>query len=687
MKNELDIDELVNQANLGSVDAMLDLADIYHEAPDYEKSFFWTKKAADEGNTTAIFNVAVMYRDGQGVNQDDNEYFIYMKQAAEASDADADAMYELSRCYDFGTGTQKDDEASFYWKKKSASLGDVDAMYNLALAYKDGIGTNINDTQFFYWMTKSAEAGDTDAIFGLGLAYELGHGTDVNIEKAVYWYKQGAAKGETSSIYNLAICYLKGKGVEKDLKEFFKLTTLAAENDDVSAMFNLALASYHAEGTEKDLVNSFEWMKKSAEKGHKSAINLLSSFYEKGIGTDKDENKYFEWLKKSVDEGEKENLVRLALAYQYGIGTDVDVDKFLLLSKLAVEKGLSKAFILLGVGHLQQRLNIGKEVFKEVYGKLDDFYNVVQETKRSHIVQNDIDTSFKIAHFTSLNALHSMLPIDRDEIRNKPNRLRLYNISYMNDPAEGRRLLEVNNNDGKLLSRFFEDISTNDGHHVIKWSDQELSIYAGSFTLSIDRLDLWRAYGNDGDGYCIVTPISAFDSHDDKESYSIIQHALRDVEHAEDVALPKNHVYPKLYMVQYTIDEAKKTLKLIRPNLKELDELKKKYKDIKYDINSMVRAIVSDILYLYKNDEYKTECEARIISAFDISADILNIDDNTPPRIYVTTNDFLFKEGSSIIVGPKVDKKTDAKLNLKYRLARNNFNLSTNISESVVKYR
>ena len=146
-------------------------------------------------------------------------------------------------------------------------------------------------------------------------------------------------------------------------------------------------------------------------------------------------------------------------------------------------------------------------------------------------------------------------------------------------------------------------------------------------------------------------------------------------------------VPPTLYEVRYTKQAAVETLRKLREPLLALKKEVNALQEGNELLKSLVRAVLSDILYLYKHDEYKTEEEARMIVALDISASVLKQDDRIPPRIYVETEPFLFEhEGSSLIIGPGVQHKIPAELDLKYRLAAHSFLGRTSVRQSAAEY-
>lgn len=63
------IEELIIKAESGDVEAQFGLATEYWEKVDYEQAFFWCKKAAEQGNTSAQNNIGFMYECGYGVKK------------------------------------------------------------------------------------------------------------------------------------------------------------------------------------------------------------------------------------------------------------------------------------------------------------------------------------------------------------------------------------------------------------------------------------------------------------------------------------------------------------------------------------------------------------------------------------------------------------------------------------------
>ena len=54
-------------AELGNVEAMAEMADVYRKVRKLDQAFEWEEKAANQGRAQSMYNLSVHYRDGLGV--------------------------------------------------------------------------------------------------------------------------------------------------------------------------------------------------------------------------------------------------------------------------------------------------------------------------------------------------------------------------------------------------------------------------------------------------------------------------------------------------------------------------------------------------------------------------------------------------------------------------------------------
>ncbi len=339
--------------------------------------------------------------------------------------------------------------------------------------------------------------------------------------------------------------------------------------------------------------------------------------------------------------------------------------------------------------------------FSAFVHSLENLLNTVLKIKEKHLLRIDDDSWTEVAHFTKYEALKSMLPVDQAKPSER-NCLRLYNIIYMNDPLEGRRLIEYDKN--KKMNLLSDTFQTDDAHHKIHSLGKELGVYISSLTLRSDKLYLWRAYGNDGNGYCIITPKSGF-----KQELTTPMLGLGRGNETKErglaplmrqaLGIPRadHEVPPTLYKVFYEDNDVQKTLEALTEPLKDVKKqceqltgtIGLRGDDRRDSLHALIKVILSEITFLYKHSEYAEEQEVRIIHPFAFSKEEngLHLDEQVPSRIYAKTAPFLFKEGSRIIIGPKVKEKVEAEHELKYRLAKNGFLETAKVINSEIRYR
>jgi TPR repeat protein len=145
-----------------------------------------------------------------------------------AEQGNADAQFNLGRCYAEGQGVAKDLAAAATLYQKAAEQGNATAQLTLASCYDLGTGVAKDLTAVVKWYRKAAEQGVSEAQAFLGFRYQEGQGVAKDSVEAVRWYRRGAEQGNDRAQLGLSMCYREGDGVVKNEIESYKWLLLAA---------------------------------------------------------------------------------------------------------------------------------------------------------------------------------------------------------------------------------------------------------------------------------------------------------------------------------------------------------------------------------------------------------------------------------------------------------------------------
>jgi TPR repeat protein len=132
-----------------------------YQRQDYAEALRWFRKAADQGNADAQFNIGMMYENGEGVTQDYAEALRWYQKAADQENADA--QNHIGLIYVNGWGVAQDYAEAGRWFRKAADQGNATAQYNLGLLYAGGKLGSRYKREGRLWMQKSAAGGNEDA--------------------------------------------------------------------------------------------------------------------------------------------------------------------------------------------------------------------------------------------------------------------------------------------------------------------------------------------------------------------------------------------------------------------------------------------------------------------------------------------------------------------------------------------
>ena len=153
-----------------------------------EESIVYFKKVANDLNnekrSDAMFNIALIYDNGFGVQTDKTRALYYYEAASQLSNKYA--LFNLGWMYFNGENVNKDVIRAFDLYKLASDFGHPRAMYNLANMYFSGTGT-VKDMKMSYKMfLKSKMNGISESEFYLKKISEILKPVELNLLNAEF---------------------------------------------------------------------------------------------------------------------------------------------------------------------------------------------------------------------------------------------------------------------------------------------------------------------------------------------------------------------------------------------------------------------------------------------------------------------------------------------------------------------
>jgi TPR repeat protein len=159
----------------------------------------------DQDNADAQVNLGWMYKQGRGVEQDNEQAVLWHRKAAEQG-------YR-------GVAPVIESDGYEPWKQKVHEQNLTGEYAIGRFLYATGQGAVPDKTQAVGWFQKAAEQRVAYAQVGLGEMYATGRGVARDDVEAVSWFRKAAEQGNGDGQYNLAVMYENGWGVVQDRAE------------------------------------------------------------------------------------------------------------------------------------------------------------------------------------------------------------------------------------------------------------------------------------------------------------------------------------------------------------------------------------------------------------------------------------------------------------------------------------
>lgn len=127
----------------------------------------------------------------------------YQEYLKSAENGNTEAMNEIAMLYAQGMGVERSNKMAFNWFLKSALKGNGIAEFNVGMAYEQGLGVEQDINEAIKWYEKSADKGTTKAQINLAYLYVGNNGIRPDVNMAIKYIEMYADKASLTAFRHL----------------------------------------------------------------------------------------------------------------------------------------------------------------------------------------------------------------------------------------------------------------------------------------------------------------------------------------------------------------------------------------------------------------------------------------------------------------------------------------------------
>lgn len=263
------------------------------------------------------------------------EYEEAVKLLEEASSLGSGNAYaDLSDCYYYGNGVEKNYKKSFEYAEKAAEYSIGSAFYRLGELYLNGQYVNQDGFRAKEFYEKAIKVGNNDGYFGLGVLYSKGcSGVETDGSLAVEYFEKAKEHGINMATYWLGEIFASGEIIPKDIGKAIDYYLDAGSHGIPDAYADIGFIYLAGDTVSQDIDKCIQYFTKSGDEGYPLAYIYIGHIYmDYDIGIlDREVAK--KWYRKAADQGLAEGFHYVAYTifateedngFNLSFGTDSD---------------------------------------------------------------------------------------------------------------------------------------------------------------------------------------------------------------------------------------------------------------------------------------------------------------------------------------------------------------------------
>ena len=179
---------------------------------DYTKAKAGFLLAAEQGSVEAEYYLGLIAK-----NEPKNaDYQVARSHFTNAAGLNhAQAMWELGVLYENGEGVNQNQFTALDWFRKSELASAMEAPDSFYVTGNNGELNEVSVSQYIQHLTQQAQSGLTDAKFALAKIYDAGVIVKADLPQAFSWYLSAATDGHTKAAQLVSYFYCRGISVPR----------------------------------------------------------------------------------------------------------------------------------------------------------------------------------------------------------------------------------------------------------------------------------------------------------------------------------------------------------------------------------------------------------------------------------------------------------------------------------------
>lgn len=304
-------------SSLGNMNSILMLADMYWNGnmipKDDRKAFDLYLEGAILGNGRCMYQVAMMLRDGVGVepNAEESDYWFSLFSDSAMSQHFIWVCEYLDRCdANYQTNLEK-------YYVKSMRLNNLNSASMIVNMTNAGWNNSSCYEEALMHLINSASNGNVDAIKRVANIFYDGNGTDCDYNVAASLYVMASKLGDSWSKLRLADMYRSGKVDGRNRDDAITLYIDLMRSGNTNAMGSLISMYASGEGVDDDVyAEACKTLSSVAKTGSVDACKRMGNMYHDATGITRDYHEAALWYEGAANMGDSWSKSRLADLYK-----------------------------------------------------------------------------------------------------------------------------------------------------------------------------------------------------------------------------------------------------------------------------------------------------------------------------------------------------------------------------------